>query len=195
MGERALFCLTQINAAANNLDQLIEDLLQYSRLDTDQPTSTAFQLDALVQRLLQDRSFTLTEQGTELTVQVPAITLQLWEGGLSQVLSNLINNAIKFSRKATPPQVTVRAEVVGNRCVIQVSDNGIGFDMKYQDRIFGLFNRLVRPTEFEGTGAGLAIVKKVLDKLDGRIDVSSAPDQGSTFTVDVPCRAPPPHTS
>ncbi len=194
MEERAVFCLTQINAAANNLDQLIEDLLQYSRLDADQSTPAEFQLDALVHRLLQDRSFTLTEQGTELTVQVPAITLQMWEGGLSQVLSNLINNAIKFSRQATPPQVTISAEVVNNRCLIQVSDNGIGFDMKYRERIFGLFNRLVRPTEFEGTGAGLAIVKKVLDKLGGRIEVSSTPDQGSTFTVDVPCRASPPHT-
>lgn len=194
MGERALFCLSQINTAAKNLDQLIDDLLQYSRLDADTPTAAPFQLEALVHRLLQEHTLTLAEQGIKLTVQVPAITLQLWERGLSQVLSNLINNAIKFSRQATPPQITISAEVVHDRCLIRVSDNGIGFDMKYSDRIFGLFNRLVRPTEFEGTGAGLAIVKKMLGKLGGRIDVSSTPGQGSTFTVDVPCGPLLPHT-
>lgn len=190
MGERALFCLTQINTAAKNLDHLIEDLLQYSRLDADTPTASPFRLDMLVQRLLQDHSFTLTEQGAVVTVQVPPIALQLWERGLNQVLSNLISNAIKFSRHATPPKITLSAEVQGGRCLIRVSDNGIGFDMKYSERIFGLFSRLVRPQEFEGTGAGLAIVKKVLDKLGGHIDVAAAPGQGCTFTVDVPCTPP-----
>ena len=67
-----------------------------------------------------------------------------------------------------------------------VSDNGIGFDMKYHDRIFGLFNRLVRADEFEGTGAGLAIAKKVIDKLGGGIRAESAPGQGARFIVELP---------
>jgi len=73
-----------------------------------------------------------------------------------------------------------------------VADNGIGFDMKYHDRIFGLFNRLVRQEDFEGTGAGLAIVRKVLDKMGGSIRAESAPGAGSTFIVDLPLRPPAP---
>ena len=71
---------------------------------------------------------------------------------------------------------------------ITISDNGIGFDMKYHDRIFGLFNRLVRQEEFEGTGAGLAIVKKLVDKLGGRIRAEAAPGSGATFFVELPAR-------
>jgi light-regulated signal transduction histidine kinase (bacteriophytochrome) len=73
-------------------------------------------------------------------------------------------------------------------CHISVSDNGSGFDMKYHERIFGLFNRLVRAHEFEGTGAGLAIVKKVLDKVGGSVRAESAPDQGAVFYVSFPCQ-------
>lgn len=186
MAKRARFCLSQIDTAARSMDQLIEDLLHYSRLDAESPTATPVQLDTLIQSVLSERSYTLTEQGVALTVSAPPLTLYLWERGLRQVLSNLFANALKFSRLASPPTISVTAEVVQDRCLIRVSDNGIGFDMKYSERIFGLFNRLVRPAEFEGTGAGLAIVKKVLDKLGGRIEVTSSPGQGSTFSVNLP---------
>lgn len=189
LSERAQFCLTQIVAAAKNLDQLIEDLLRYSRLDAETPTATSVDLSALVQDILRDRSHTLTELGVELEVQVPAQVLQTWERGLHQVLANLIDNAIKYSRRATPPRVAIVVTIGPGHCQVSVADNGIGFDMKYHDRIFGLFNRLVRPTEFEGTGAGLAIVKKLVDKLGGSVRAESALGQGATFLVDLPCQA------
>ncbi|WP_210543165.1 PAS domain S-box protein [Rhodoferax sp. PAMC 29310] len=188
LGERARFCLTQIETAAGNLDTLIEDLLKYSRLESDTPTPSDFNLDTMVLVLLNDREFTLNEYGTVITNAVPALRLRGWERGLQQVLSNLIGNAIKFSRNAIPPKVTVTALMEAGYCHISVSDNGSGFDMKYHDRIFGLFNRLVRAHEFEGTGAGLAIVKKVLDKVGGSVRAESAPDQGAVFYVSVPCQ-------
>lgn len=188
LGERAQFCLTQIVGAAKNLDQLIEDLLRYARLDTETPTATPVQLDKLVQSILRDRSHTLTELGVALTVDVPAQVLHTWERGLHQVLTNVIDNAIKYSRNAKPPTVHIAAHTADGQCQIRVTDNGIGFDMKYHDRIFGLFNRLVRPSEFEGTGAGLAITQKLLNKLGGSIRAESAVDQGSTFFITIPCQ-------
>lgn len=186
LSERALFCLAQVLTATRNMDHLIEDLLHYSRLDVETPTFTPVHVRALVAAILQDRALVIAEQGVEVTLEIPAITLQTWERGLLQVLTNLIDNAIKYSRKASPPRLRISAEETGQGWRFSVSDNGIGFDMKYHDRIFGLFNRLVRSDEFEGTGAGLAIVKKVLDKLGGTVRAEAAVGQGATFFVALP---------
>lgn len=184
--ERAQFCIAQIITASRNLDNLIEDLLKYSRLDTEALTLTEVNLPGLVQGILRDRSLEITERGIEVSVNVPPVILRSWERGLQQILANLIDNAIKYSRQSKPPRLTINAETAGDVCGITVTDNGIGFDMKYHDRIFGLFNRLVRADEFEGTGVGLAIVKKLVEKLGGSIRAESAPGQGATFFVELP---------
>jgi signal transduction histidine kinase len=184
--ERALFCLSQILTATRNLDCLIDDLLHYTRLDAETPSLTEVDLRGLVAAILKDRSLVIAEHRTEVTVDIPVTMLHAWESGLTQVLSNLIDNAIKYSRNANPPRVGIRAEESGDACRLIVSDNGIGFDMTYHDRIFGLFTRLVRAEEFEGTGAGLAIVRKVLDKLGGSIRGDSQLGQGAAFHVELP---------
>ena len=186
LAERAQFCITQIITATKNLDSLIEDLLHYSRLDAETPSLTEVNLRGMVDAILRDRSLDITQQHIEVTVDIPFPTLKTWERGLVQVLTNLIDNAIKYSRKARPPRLTITAEKLPDACRVTVADNGVGFDMKYCDRIFGLFNRLVRADEFEGTGAGLAIVKKLMGKLGGSIRVESAPGQGATFSVELP---------
>jgi hypothetical protein len=186
LAERAQFCIAQIITASRNLDRLIEDLLKYSRLDAETPTVTEVDLPGLVQSILRDRSHTLTEQGVEVQMNVPPLTLRTWERGLHQVLTNLIDNAIKYSRESKPPRLTITAEALPTGCRVRVTDNGIGFDMKYHDRIFGLFNRLVRADEFEGTGAGLAIVMELMEKLGGTIRAESAPGEGATFIVELP---------
>lgn len=186
LGERARFCIAQIITASTNLDQLIEDLLDYSRLITEKPHCAPVRVGELVERILSDRSLALSEQGVEVDVQVPGLVVETWERGLHQALSNLIDNALKYSRDARPPRLRLNAQPTDSGLRISVSDNGIGFDMKYHDRIFGLFNRLVRGSEYEGTGAGLAIVAKVVDKLGGQVRAESAPGQGATFFVDVP---------
>jgi PAS domain S-box-containing protein len=186
LGARAQFCLTQILAAATNLDRLIEDLLRYSRLDAESPHPGPVDLRGLVDMILRDRDLIIKEQHIEVTVDIAFAGLSTWERGLVQVLSNLIDNAIKYSRHAGPPRVHIAAAEVPSGWQICVRDNGVGFDMKYHDRIFKLFNRLVRAEEFEGTGAGLAIARKVLDKQGGRIWAESAPGQGATFFVELP---------
>lgn len=186
LAERARFCVTQIMTAAKNLDRLIEDLLVYSRLEAATPAVSNVALRDLVQRILRDRTHTLTELGVEVRVEVPAVTLRTWERGLHQVLTNLIDNAVKYSRQSTPPRLTIAARAEGTGYCVTVADNGIGFDMKYHDRIFGLFNRLVRADQFEGTGAGLAIVTKLMEKLEGGVRAESAPGDGATFIVDLP---------
>lgn len=186
LSERGQFCVGQIISAAKNLDQLIEDLLKYSRLDSEAVTTTPVQLDTLINGILRDRAHTLEEMGVVLDLKVPPITLETWERGLQQVLANLIDNAIKYSRHGAPARITIVAESHPDCCRVSVADNGIGFDMQYHDRIFGLFNRLVRPAEFEGTGAGLAIVKKLVEKLGATIRAESVPGQGATFYLELP---------
>jgi len=185
LSDRAHFCLTQILTAASHLDELIEDLLHYSRLDAEIPSFKEVNLSDLVDGLLRDRALVISEQRMEVTVDIPFSTLRTWERGLVQVLTNLIDNAIKYSRKASAPRMRIAAETFDRSWRLTVNDNGIGFDMKYHDRIFGLFNRLVRMEDYEGTGAGLAIARKVVEKQGGRLWAESAPGLGATFFVEI----------
>jgi signal transduction histidine kinase len=186
LGERVLFCLSQILVATHHLDQLIDDLLNFARLDATAPSFVEFNLPDLVTAILHDRSLAIKEQGVEVTLDIPFVTMCSWKSGLLQVLANLIDNALKFSRRSMPPRIGIRAKQIATGWRLVVTDNGVGFDLKHRERIFGLFNRLVRDEDFEGTGAGLAIVKKVLDKLGGSISVESQPGQGATFYVELP---------
>ena len=186
LSERADFCVAQILSATRNMDHLIEDLLRYSRMDAETVSLTNVDIRSTIAAILRDRRGVISEQGIVVTVNVPYAALTTWERGLMQVLSNLVDNAIKFSRDADPPRLCIRGEESDDSWTLSVEDNGVGFDMKYHDRIFGLFNRLVRADEFEGTGAGLAISKKVLEKLGGRMWAEAAPAQGATFFVELP---------
>jgi PAS domain S-box-containing protein len=189
LSERAHFCLNQILVAANNLDRLIEDLLNYSRLDAESPSEVDVDLDRMVGVILADRRRVINDQGVEVVVDLSAPHLRTWERGLLQILTNLIDNALKYSRRANPPRLSVTSRNLPESYQIVIADNGIGFDMKYHDRIFGLFNRLVRQEDFEGTGAGLAIVKKLVEKLGGRIWAEATPGRGAQFFVDLPIRS------
>ncbi|MBI1786774.1 MAG: ATP-binding protein [Acidobacteria bacterium] len=190
LSERAVFCLNQIMTATRNLDHLIEDLLHYSRLDAESPSLTEVELGRVVETILRDRSHIIAERKVEIGVDLRVRAVHGWERGITQVLTNLIDNAVKYSRDAQPPSIRIHASELPEAWRITVQDNGIGFDMKYHDRIFGLFNRLVRPEQFEGTGAGLAIVKKLVEKQGGRIWAESEPGRGATFFVELPKQQP-----
>jgi len=119
-------------------------------------------------------------------------------GQMRQVFQNILSNALKFSRKDNPPVIHVQAEVVadktigspatagGNYCRISISDNGIGFDEQYRDKIFTIFQRLHTKEKYEGTGIGLAITKKIVDKHNGIITATSVENEGSTFIIVLP---------
>ena len=190
LGERALFCLAQILTATHNLDRLIEDLLHYSRLDAETPRGAEVNLAHMVDAILSDRKPVILGYNAEVELSLSSASFKTWERGLFQVLTNLIDNALKYSRDAKPPRIHIASQELADAFRIMISDNGIGFDMKYHDRIFGLFNRLVRQEEFEGTGAGLAIAKKVVEKLGGKIWAESKLGSGAKFFIEVPKNGP-----
>jgi PAS domain S-box-containing protein len=185
LDDRANWCITQILTAAQNLDHLIEDLLHFSRLDAEVSTRTTTDLAALVDRIVQDRKPIILQQQADVSLDLSVTRIHTWERGLQQVLTNVFDNALKYSRHSRPPRVRIASALLDGLVRITVSDNGIGFEMKYHDRIFGLFNRLVRPEEFEGTGAGLAIVRKVMEKIGGSIRAESTPGSGTTFVIEL----------
>jgi light-regulated signal transduction histidine kinase (bacteriophytochrome) len=100
---------------------------------------------------------------------------------LRQVFTNLLSNALKFTRKRDAPRIEVSSQMDGSNVIYTVSDNGVGFDMRYAEKLFGVFQRLHRPEEYEGTGVGLAIVQQIVRRHGGRVWAEAAVDKGATF--------------
>ena len=189
LSDRALFCLKQILVATNNLDRLIEDLLNYSRLDAAMPSDNDVDLRRLVRDILAERRQVISDQWRRSGCRSS-------HSASPNLGARSPADPHQSDRQCSEIQPRLHAAAIGNnqpharrKVQITVSDNGIGFDMKYHDRIFGLFNRLVRQEEFEGTGAGLAIVKKLVEKLGGRIWAEATPGSGAKFFVDLPVRS------
>lgn len=186
LDERGRFCIAQIDSAARHLERLIDGTLAYTRVDAAQPALAAIDLPALVAGLLRQRAPQIRDHRTEIATHFAAPTIVSWEQGLAQVLGNLLDNAIKYSRGGRPPRVRIESSDTPTAWRLTVQDNGIGFDPQHRERIFGLFQRLPNSREFEGTGAGLAIVRKILDRLGGTVRAESRPGGGATFIVELP---------
>lgn len=184
----AQHCLNMVRHSAGHMNQLIEDLLTYSRLDRMAFELQKVNLPGLLQSLLDARSDDLAEYRVALEMNVGNGTIWSEKEALGHILGNLIDNAIKFSRDEPEPQVHIEISETDLEWMVKVADNGIGFDMKHQDRIFVIFRRLEKPEKYPGTGVGLAIVKKMVDRLGGRVWVEAAAGKGSTFFVALPKR-------
>ena len=141
-------------------------------------------LRALVESLLQERALDL--KPVRLQVDISADAIHVDREGIAIVLRNLIDNAVKFSRRSTPPVLEIRSQVNGRRHLLSVRDNGTGFDMKYHDRVFQIFQRLHRAEDYAGTGVGLAMVHKAVQRMGGRVWAESEPGKGTTFHLDLP---------
>lgn len=175
--------LQRMSAAAERMQSLIRDLLAYSRVASRAQPFQSVSLDQLLDEVLQDLETTLETSGAQIEREaLPDI-----EGDptqLRQLLQNLLSNAIKFQRTGEPARVRVYAEhQEPGEWTLCVADQGIGFDEKYLDRIFNPFQRLHGRQTYPGTGIGLAIVKKIVERHDARVSASSRPDRGSTFRV------------
>jgi light-regulated signal transduction histidine kinase (bacteriophytochrome) len=176
--------------AAERMAVLIEDLLSFSRVTTRARPFTDVDLNEVTQQVLSDLEARIEQTGAEIEVgKLPRLDSDPTQ--MRQLMQNLIGNALKFTKQGERPKVSVYSEVNGsNHCKIMVKDNGIGFDDKYLDRIFTVFQRLHGRNEYEGTGIGLAVCRKIVDRHGGNITAKSAPGEGATFVVTLPLTQP-----
>lgn len=171
--------------AAKRMQQLINDLLTYSRVDTHarppQPVSSAAELDAALANL----AATVEASGARISHgPLPVVLAQ--PGRLAIVFQNLVGNALKYRSPERPPEVRVEAGRLGDMWEFSVRDNGIGIEPEHFERIFKMFQRLHARAEYEGTGIGLALVRRIVELAGGKVRVESAPGEGSTFFFTIP---------
>ena len=170
------------------MQQLIDDLLAYSRIGSQSKPLEPTDVSEVLRRTLTNLEVAITECGAEVVVTTPLPTVLADPVQLTQVFQNLIGNALKY-RAAATPRVEISAEARGGEWLFAVRDNGIGIAPEYFERIFLIFQRLHSRAEYPGTGIGLAITKRIVERHGGRIWVQSAPGEGATFTFTIPqCR-------
>jgi light-regulated signal transduction histidine kinase (bacteriophytochrome) len=172
---------------SNRMQTLILDLLAYSRSGTNGQVLHKISSEEALEESLTNLRATIEESGAVVTHDLlPAITTDLMQ--LTQVFQNLIGNAIKYRSTEVPYVHVSAAKNGGNEWIFSVRDNGMGIDPQYFERIFIIFQRLHGREEFKGTGIGLAICKKIVERVGGRIWVESQPEKGSTFSFSLPER-------
>ena len=199
LGSNGQEFLSRIHKATSRMQRLIQDLLIYSRLDTKESSMESVDLSQVVEEILSDFSVRIEE--THATVEVHA--LPVVDAGrihMRQLMQNLIGNALKFHRPGENPVVRISAALMEDRrrdsgessgrlCQLKVEDQGIGMEEHHLDRIFEMFKRLHGRDEYEGTGIGLAVCKKIVRRYGGNITVQSQREVGSTFLVTLPVKS------
>lgn len=178
---------TKIFIAAKRMDALILDLLDYSRVTRQEVKIEPVDLEALVADVLRNMEPEIRERKAEIVVEKPlpgALGNSMMVG---QTLTNLLSNAMKFIAPGVSPRIRIRGVRTGDGFVrIEVEDNGIGIEAQYLDRIFRIFERLNAAEEYPGTGIGLAIVRRAMERMGGRSGVDSEPGRGSRFWIELP---------
>jgi two-component system sensor histidine kinase/response regulator len=174
--------LHKISSAAQRLDRLIEDVLSYSLLSRSKFKLKAVDADELIREIIEQYP---NLQPSEADIQIEGKLPVVWanEATLTQCVSNLLGNAIKFVPKGTVPRITLRAEVHEKEAIIWIKDNGIGIAPNDLDRIFGIFVKVHSADSYSGTGIGLSIVRRAAEKMGGQVGVESTLGQGSRFWV------------
>lgn len=191
LGDQGRDYLGRMIRAGDNMHRLIRDLLAFSRVGMRAEGFRHLALDEPVRDVLSTLELVIEEAGAEIVVgDLPAAEVD--ESQMRQLFQNLIGNAVKFRRPGEAPRVVIEGTTFesesGPHVRFEVRDNGIGFDEQYHDRIFQIFQRLHGKTEFEGTGIGLAICKKIVERHEGRIHARSLPGEGTAFIVELPKR-------
>ncbi|HJW18255.1 MAG TPA: response regulator [Flavisolibacter sp.] len=190
--------LSKILRSSERMSNLIGDLLNFTRLSAADVFETA-DLNKIIDEIVNDLELSILEKKATIDVE-PIPRLEVVPGLMHQLFLNILSNALKFSRPGVPPVINIQSEIIrdpvidspaasaGAFCRITIADNGIGFDEQYRDKIFTIFQRLNAQVEYEGTGIGLAIAKKIVDKHNGLIDARSHPGEGATFYIILPIR-------
>jgi PAS domain S-box-containing protein len=179
---------TRITAAAKRMDRLIEELLAFGRLSNTDLPRRGVDMDMAFRSAIMQFSSEAKEKGAKIDVRSPLPGVWANPTIVEQIAANLIGNALKFVRPGQAPVIVVRAETQGNVARIWVEDNGIGIEKAYHDKIFGLFERLHSDKQYRGTGIGLAIVRKGMERMGGRAGVESEVGKGSRFWFELPIK-------
>lgn len=175
--------LSYASQSAKHMQETLEDLLVYTKLSTNQAQIKLQSVDVhtlLQQIIVERRQSTDRRETIQIHGYIPKVVGT--ESFLKLVLQNIIDNGLKYNR-ADQPKVEISATAHGQEVAINIKDNGLGIDLEHQEKIFEPFQRLHTNKEYEGTGFGLTITKRVIEKLKGRLEISSVKDQGSTFTI------------
>ncbi|GAB3169222.1 sensor histidine kinase [Telluribacter humicola] len=197
--DEAAELMKKINASSERMRNLINDLLNYSKLSAHSYFSDV-DLNSVIRETVQALELTIEEKKARIYYEeLPA--LEAIPGQMRQLFQNLISNALKFSKNGVPPVVRIWGEYIIEKSLIapvttetaeylriSIEDNGIGFDEMYLNKIFSIFQRLHSQYEYEGTGIGLAIVKKIIEKHNGLISAKSQDGIGTTFMIVLPVR-------
>ena len=199
LSDEAASDLKRMQNAAERMQNLISDVLAFSRVTTQGQEFATVDLGKVTEDVLADLEARVIELDARVEVGANLPVIEADKTQMGQLMQNLLSNALKFHRDGERPVIRISSEVVAghssrfageasaaDRCVITVEDNGIGFEEKYSERIFGAFQRLHGRSSYEGTGIGLSIARKIVWRHGGNITVKSALEQGSTFTVTLP---------
>jgi PAS domain S-box-containing protein len=191
--------LNKVIASSHRMQTLIRDILSYSRLSAEESHFERVDLGALAQEIVDDFDLKISEKNAVVTVgDLPAADIN--RGQIRQVFYNLVSNALKFTREGVTPAIEITTRPVDaaetgvsldhekDYCRIVIKDNGIGFDEQYAQSIFSLFEKLNPKSQYEGSGIGLSIAKKIIDKHHGLIIAKSKAGEGSEFNIVLPLR-------
>jgi signal transduction histidine kinase len=185
MDEEARQYLTAVTSGARRLSQLIDDLLAFSRTARAGLRKTKISLKAIYESVFRD--FTSATEGREVewvTAELPEVKAD--PALLRQVFVNLMGNALKYTRRRQHARIEISSRKTKEELIVMVKDNGVGFDMRYADKLFGVFQRLHPPSEFEGTGVGLANVRRIIHQHGGRTWAEGKPNHGAIFYFSLP---------
>jgi light-regulated signal transduction histidine kinase (bacteriophytochrome) len=182
--------LRTIADAAKKMGSLIDDLLAFSRTARAELHKTRISLDDQVSSLIRDAQREVGDRKVKWQVS-PLPEVDADPALLRQVLVNLISNALKYTRTRPIAEISIRSEESEAEYTIQVKDNGVGFDPRYAHKLFAVFQRLHRAADFEGTGVGLANVRRIIARHGGRTLAEGQIDQGATFSFTLPKNARP----
>jgi PAS domain S-box-containing protein len=185
LDEKGQDYLTRMQSAASRMQNLINDLLSYSRVTSKAKPFENVDLNLVIREVLEDLEVRINPAKDRIEVpDLPVIEADPRQ--MHQLFHNLLSNALKFRRPGQPSLVRIECMTKDSSYTIRISDNGVGFDEKHAESIFGIFKRLHSRSEYEGTGVGLAICKKIVERHGGTIKASSPPGQGAVFTISLP---------
>ena len=191
--EEASLFVDRMRNAADRMRLLINDLLNFSRITTNAKPFKQTDLSEVIAGVISDLQIRIEETGADIVIgDLPTIDADAMQ--MRQLFQNLIGNALKFSKPDRKPVIRIDGAILSasglssdtDLCRLTIADNGIGFDSKYKDQIFTIFQRLHGRSEYEGTGIGLATCRRIVERHSGDIDANGRPDEGTTFTVTLP---------